>query len=60
MIRALVLAVLASCATDDVREPDGPPTCAELGCEHALCSSTTGECRCVPEGETESIACVRE
>lgn len=50
-IAILLLAAVAACADD------APiPTCADLGCEVALCTRS-GECTCTPPGEKQPEAC---
>lgn len=55
---ALNLLLVAAC----VDLPPGAdagnlPRCADLGCAAAFCTADRSECRCLPPGASETVAC---
>lgn len=56
MKRIIIAAAIALAACGDNLEPEPVPTCADLGCIFAFCTSA-GECVCTPPGETDQMEC---
>lgn len=59
-MKAAIAALFFAAACGDNLPPDGSqlPSCSSLGCPTvAFCNADRTECRCLPPGASETVAC---